>query len=413
MVKPLPIRDALLDQTIAMVAQAGLERISLRTIASLAGCSTAVIFQHYQGKAGLLAAALERALARDAAAHAALIDQTRDLLKSHAAASDFVASYVSLRAGQDVPRFWSEILFKSKQLPDATPYLARWHAMRADFWQRAFADPTGEGALAAMIAGYVVMEEVYAYPLANDVQYQLLLRETTRALTAASFGPQAVSGRAPTISAILDKAPLPSASTQTTAFAMREQLLDHAIRAIVDNGIGTVNQRTLTEKAAVSSSMIAYHFDNMKSFVNEAVWRALVHGIPHELDPNRRDSVMPTSMAGWFDTLDLHVRPSAGDTPAGFYTGFARITGQACLLADSRSSLMPLVQHLRALEGWGTYRVSQSIDPAGGMVARDQAAAFGMWIKAEAVLREAGLCDPEDGAADIARVARRIFPDAL
>lgn len=413
MARAVPIHQALLDQTIAMLAKVGLENISLRTIATQAGCTTAVIFQQYQGKAGLLAASLERALDRDNEAHSAMLADISGLITNHAVLSDFLANYISARANEDVPRFWSEVLFKSQQIPEGIPYMRRWFAMRTDFWQTVLGDAVNDGALAAIIAAYTVMEEVYAYPLAKDVQYQLLLNETARALTETSFGLTTCAVRPASVSATLDKAPLPSTSAPSSAFDMREQLLGHAIHTIVENGIGTVNQRTLTEKAGVSSSMIAYHFNDMKSFVNEAVWRALVYGIPAELDPDRGGGMMPTTMQSWFDALEIYVRPRIGNAPAGFYTGFARITGQACLLADSRPSLMPLVRHLRALEGWGTYRVGQALNPAVGVVARDQAAAFGMWIKAEAVLREAGLRNPTDGAKAIADVAQCIFPRAI
>lgn len=407
MAKPTSIHEALLDQTIAMVAEVGLERLSMRTIAARAGCTTAVIFQQYQGKAGLLMASLERALARDTAAHDALSAQVHELMVGHAALSDFLAGYVGLRAGQDLARFWSEMLFKSKQIPEGLPYLLRWHRMRIEFWQRLLRWISSDRTQAVMIAGYASMEEVYAHPLANDPQYQLLLRETTRALTAAMFNAVRAQDRVASISLILDKAPLPSMSAPTTTFVMREELLAQAVQTIVDEGIGTVSQRGLAAKAAVSSSMIAYHFNDMKSFVNEAVWRALVHGIPRELDPTCDDTEMPTSMTDWFAALEIHTRPRIGTTNAGFYTGFARITGQACLLADTRPSLMPLIEHLRGLEGWGTFRVSQAIDPSGRLVKRDQAAAFGMWIKAEAVLREAGLSDPIE--SPIGRVAECIF----
>lgn len=408
MAKPVPIHEALLDQTIAMVAEAGLEKISLRTIAAQAGCTTAVIFQQHGGKAGLMAAALRRALAQDEAAHAALAAECGGLLTSHSSLADFLAGYVALRAGQPVPRFWSEVLFKSKQVGNATSHLVRWHAMRTAFWSGVLGGVSTDPVLAEMIAGYTAMEETYAYPLAGEMQYQLLLRETARALTGTVFGPSPAGDGAPGVSARLDRAPLPSASTE--AVAMREQLLSHAVAAIVEDGIGTINKRGLTDKAAVSSSMIAYHFGDMRSFVNEAVWRALVHGIPRELDPTLGNAAIPATLAEWFAALDGHVRPRVGDAPAGFYTGFARITGQACLLAEARGSLMPLVRHLRALEGWGTYRVVQTIGLAGNRIGRDQAAAFGMWIKAEAVLREAGLSDPAGGIGAIIRVAERIFP---
>lgn len=407
MAKAVPIHKALLEHTISMLAREGLENISLRTIAARAGCTTAVIFQQYQGKAGLLAASLERAQVLDADAHAALAVQVRGLIRGHASLSDFIATYVSLRAGQEVARFWSEILFKSKQIPEAAPFLKTWFEMRRAFWRDILQDLAPNHALAEIVAVYTVMEEVYAYPLNGDLQYRLLLTETARALTGSSLGVGSAKSDPASISASLDKAPLPAAPGGAGAADMREQLLNHAIGAIVEDGIGTVSQRTMTEKAAVSSSMIAYHFKDMKSFVNEAVWRALVHGIPPALDPAR--AAMPGTMQEWFEALEGYVRPRIGQTPAGFYTAFARITGQACLLADSRPSLMPLVSHLRALEGWGTFRVARNLGSAEHLCGRDHAAAFGMWIKAEAVLREAELRAPIDHAGEISQVAHRIF----
>ncbi|MGQ2942479.1 MAG: TetR/AcrR family transcriptional regulator [Blastomonas fulva] len=408
MAKPVPIHLALLDQTIAMLAKMGLENLSLRTIAARADCTTAVIFQQYKGKAGLLSAAIDRALEQDTQAHAALLGQISGLIGSREALADFIASYVSIRACQDVPRFWSEILFKSQQLPEARLQLQQWFAMRTRFWQDVLETVTAEAALGDMIAAYSIMEEIYAYPLLGDAQYRLLLHETARALIETAFGPAHVHARSLGISEKLDKTPWPANPELTDNADMREQLLTHAIRAIVENGIGTINQRSLSQKAGVSSSMIAYHFKDMKSFVNEAIWRALVQGIPPVLDPGR--AAMPTTMQQWFEALETYVRPRIGETAAGFYTVFARITGQACLLADSRPSLMALVHHLRALEGWGTHRVVLSIHPQNTIIAREHAAAFGMWIKAEAVLREAGLRPPIASGSAIADVARRIFP---
>ena len=407
MVKAVPIHLALLDQTIAMLANMGLENISLRTIAARADCTTAVIFQQHHSKAGLLSAAIDRALDQDAHAHAALVGQVAGLIGSREALADFIASYVTVRACQDVPRFWSEILFKSQQLPEARFQLQQWFAMRTRFWQDVLATVPADPALADMIAAYSIMEEIYAYPLLGDAQYRLLLHETARALIEGAFDTPNVHNRSPGISEMLGKVPWQANPEPTENGDMREQLLTHAIRAIVQSGIGTINQRSLSQNAGVSSSMIAYHFKDMKSFVNEAIWRALVQGIPPVLDPGR--AAMPTTMQQWFEALETYVRPSIGDTAAGFYTVFARITGQACLLAGSRPSLMPLVHHLRALEGWGTHRVALSIQSQHAIVARDHAAAFGMWIKAEAVLREAGLRPPIASSSDIGDVARRIF----
>lgn len=109
MPNPAPTHAALFDRTIAMIAEVGLEKISLRAIAAQAGCTTAVIFQQYQSKAGLIEAALAEALVQDEAAHAALLGGAAAWLADQAGTADFIASYVGLRSRQPVPRFWSEM----------------------------------------------------------------------------------------------------------------------------------------------------------------------------------------------------------------------------------------------------------------------------------------------------------------
>ena len=404
------IAELLLDQTISMIAERGLEKISLRVIASGAHCSTAIIFQHFQSKAGLIAKSLDRAFERDEAYHQALATGSKGIVGGHLTLSDFMAFYVEARSRQDLSRFWSEITFKTKQIPAVGPSLERWHRMRTGFWLEMLRDFSFAKKLSPIISAYIVLEEVYAYSLIDLAQYRLLLHETTRSITASAFGLDNSSIGQKSVSETLDVVPLHSAIGFSDNNPMREQLLEHAVNSIVGQGIGAINQRKIAQKAAVSPSMIAYHFNDMETLLNEAIWHALVRGIPHELDPDREDAAMPTTMQEWFATLDRYVRPSSGSNPAGFYTAFARTTGQACLLAKWQPTLLPLLQYLRSLEGWGTLRVSQQINPEGEWINRESAAAFGLWIKAEAALREGGLVDPERDADDIADAAKIIFP---
>jgi len=48
--------------------------------------------------------------------------------------------------------------------------------------------------------------------------------------------------------------------------------------------------------------MIAYHFNDMKTFTNEAIWRALVKGIPGEFDPD----TSPRTFPEWVEFLHVH-----------------------------------------------------------------------------------------------------------
>src|SRR5690606_23194714 len=142
--------------------------------------------------------------------------------------------------------------------------------------------------------------------------------------------------------------------------------------------------------------MIVYHFGNMANFVNQAVWHALLRDIPKELDPNFNESVgvKQKNMSEWATVLQRLTRPKVDHRPAGFYVDYARLTGQACLLATRRRELWPLVEHLRKIDGWGTFRAGQTVWPTSLLVERGSATAFAVWIKGQAVFNEA-VCDGE------------------
>ncbi|WP_285020208.1 hypothetical protein [Novosphingobium sp. fls2-241-R2A-195] len=119
------------------------------------------------------------------------------------------------------------------------------------------------------------------------------------------------------------------------------------------------------KQANASLSMIAYHFGDTESFVNEAVWRALVQGIPIEVDPNRADGLPLSAIDDWTELLARLIRPRQERELPGFYVGVARLIGQAALFARRRKDLLPVILHLRKIEGTGTFRASQTIWPTG------------------------------------------------
>jgi AcrR family transcriptional regulator len=265
---------------------------------------------------------------------------------------------------------------------------------------------------AEVVSQFVLMEEYYAYALQGECTYGMLLAETCRAISEAAFHGGASALAQSHVSLSLATQPLSMREANDPADSLiQEQLLDEALRIIESSGLEALNQRRLAKNVGVSTSAIAYYFKDMKSFRNRAIWRALVNGIPSQFDPERPAAEQPHDLAQWLETLDALLEPRSGARPVGFYSGFARLTGQACLLSRHDQSLVPLIAYLRALEGWGTYLVSRNIEPLAELIRREHAAAFGMWIKSEALMRRVDLAMPGTGIERLEFAASHIFPE--
>lgn len=405
-------RQTLLALTIEAVGQRGLGAFSLRNLASTAGLSTTAIFQNFSSKAELLETALELAITRDRAFHDGLCDSAARLLSTHVSYADFLARYILQRAISPLARFASEILIGLDDYPGCHQLLQQWHAGRTDFWVEVLGKLDVPPGLARVVADYALMEEYYAYALHRECTYQLLLSETCRALSDCAFHHGAAGPVLSHVSLNLDTQPLSIREAGNSSDApIKEQLLKEAIRIIENAGLEALNQRRLAKNAGVSSSAIAYYFKDMKTFRSRAIWRALVSGIPSQLDPEGYLVEQPSDLDQWLVTLEGLLDVGENERPAGFYIGFARLTAQACLLSSHDCSLLPLVAYLRELEGWGTYRVSRNIAAQAALIGRDHAAAFGMWIKSEALLRRDNLAAPRTGMERLEFAARQIFPE--
>ena len=401
-------RNALLNLTIGEVALRGLEQISLRQIAKAAGVSTTAIFQNFEGKADLIAAAANQAIASDEAFHAELRESCFSLIADQQGLADFLASYIELRIGRSDAAFLAELLVQLGELPQCREALRGWQRKRFAFWRELVDRLPVPAGLAGIISSYVVMEELYARALTSHPQYRLLMLETCRALCGAVRGSSKPAGSA-------------AARLATEPFAIRqphrngagqpiaEHLLHSAVEIINEAGVHALNQRDLAARAGVSASLIAYHYKDMRTLTTQAVWHALVQGIPVQLDPGGDKSAFPATLSEWFATLESMLQ-IGGSGPQGFYIGLSRLSSEACLLASRNPALVPLISYLRGLEGWGTYRVSQSIPTLAESVERDQAAAFAVWIKSQALLRIAGLAEPDPTAESVANAAALVFP---
>ena len=404
------MRDALLACTIEAVSLEGIEGITLRSIAAAAGCSTALVFQHFAGKSQLIDAALEHALEQDRDFHEEFANRIDGLRLGLGGLATLISAYVELRATQPIAQVWSEVLFKSGQIESSNDLLGRWTRMRSDFWSGHLALQGLDRKLGHMLHTYVLMEEVYSYALHDRVEYLLMLRETTRALVERFLGsPPKPCESAVSQWASADHSRFSVDDSMRDADSLRERLITFGIAEIIAHGIAGMSLRKIAKRANASLSMIAYHFGDTESFVNETVWRALIEDLPHEVDPNRRGGTPLSTMSDWTGLLANLIRPHEGETPPGFYVGVSRLIGQAALFARRQKNLLPIILHLRKIEGSGTFRASQTIWPQGFTIERSAATVFGIWVKGQALLNETIASEAPARTEEILEVAAYLY----
>lgn len=408
-------RQALLAMTIEAAAQRGLGEFSLRHLASTAGSSTTAIFQNFSGKAELLENAVELAIARDRAFHDALLERAAGLLSTHIGFADFLTHYVMQRPALAQARFLSEMLLALDDYPQCREQLHQWNMLRTAFWTEVLAKLDVRAGMASIVAQFVVMEEFYAYALEKDCVYGMLLSETCRAVCEADFHGGSFVPAQSHVSLRLGTEPLSLRESDEPDdpddASVREKLIDEALRIIDHSGLQALSQRRIAKHAGVSASAITYYFKDMKTFKTRAIWRALMVGVPGSLDPEKPQTEQPQDLSNWLQTLSSMLEPGLNGGAPGFYIGAARLTAQACLQSRHDEALVPLIAYLRELDGWGTYRVSRRIAPLAPLIRRDHAAAFGVWIKAEAILLRVDLAKPGTKVGRLELAARHIFPE--
>jgi len=389
-------KDVLIEQlavsSLNLVCDQGLDNFSIRNVAEAANCSVTPVTKRFKTKADLLHAAQSEAYGADLQFHEAFAEQVDGMPFSFENLTEMVVSYVEQRAQFRVARFWSELLVKSSLGLSSKDVLAHWYRMRVNFWQNQLQAEKRKlhQWLAEFIAIYTMMEEFYAYELYPSIHYRFLLKEGVRSMLAKSFGIENRDSVSGAICFWLNKGQvaLSEFDRQDTS-DLAEKLLDLASEEIRKKGVGSLSQRTLAKKAGASSAMIGYHFGNMANFTNQAIWHVLMREIPASLDPKENPQVKQKNNAEWLHALKRLISIESEAGRAGFYTQYARTTGQACLLSARQHALHPLIEHLRRIDGWGTYRSGKSVWPETMAVARGTAMAFGVWIKGLAIIHEA------------------------
>ncbi|MGF7146718.1 AcrR family transcriptional regulator [Sphingomonas zeicaulis] len=404
---PRDLRADLISATLAAVATAGIDSLSLRAITATVGKSTTAVFQHFGGKDGLLLATMKDAVARSAAAHEALRAKLAGLPQTPDDLAAAIAFYILDQSRDPASRVCLELLFRHRQFPDAAPLLRDWDAMRRAFWH-ALLDDGPFAPLADVIATCSIIELGFASALGGEPGYALLLRGTLTALFECQAGTP-VDRRAST--AAIDwlmAGRFPDETMTAPPGAAMERLLDCAAATIIREGLAGLNVRRLASEAAVTPSLIVYHYGDFASFVNAAVWHAMMRGLPSMLNVDEPDARQPAADADrWRTELERATRPGEGDAPAGFYVNYARILGQLGMAAPRQPELVPLMLKLRVIEGLGIHRSSRLLWPDALKLGRPAAAGFAIWIKGRAILNEAlalspDVAGPGDGVLDAA-----------
>ncbi|EZP82944.1 transcriptional regulator BetI [Novosphingobium resinovorum] len=382
-----PLKSLLVGKAVEGVARQGIRNMPMRAIAANAGVTTAAIVHHFGDKSGLLRAALQQALLEDSAFHESLIANIAGRPLGYLNFVEWTANYIRLRHGSDNARFWSEVLFHPQAVAGNLRHVEAWHDMRVRAWGDILEGQGRDRSFAEALVTYLCMEEVWAQGLDSFAEYPILQRETLRALLAAMF--DLSWDEEHSISALLEP--------RLESFAMRappnpddlrERLLTEAARDLFEHGIEKVNQRRIAGNLGVSPSIIAYHFGGMSNFRNQAMWRAMIHKVADPLNPySAKDK--PLTLEDWAEGMANAISPADGSGDNGFYVSFARTIGEVALLSGREPELLPLVEHLRILDGTASYQAGRGIWAGLVSLRRQQASAFAMWMKGRAVLNTA------------------------
>lgn len=390
------VRTVLIAATQQLVLQRGLHGLSLRAVAAAVGRSTTSVFQHFGSREALLQAALEDAVAGSAAWHNRYGAQLAGMPQDAASIAGMMAHYIVQSSASRPIRFCQQVLFTPGHLPDAPPLLAQWDGAQRAFWHGLLAG-TPFVRLSPVIATYAVVETAYATALADQAGYALLLRETCAALLQGVVGTHDPHARSGTVAEwLLARTVTPPALEPPAAGAM-QRLLDHAVSRILREGLAGLNLRSIARDAEVSPSLVNYHWGDFASFTRDAIWRALLHGLPRMLT-----QAGDRSLSGdeWQVQLQAAIRPGGG-----FYVNYARILGQLGMEAARDPQFAPLLAWLRAIEGSGIHSASHSAWPGHLQLGRPVATGFAIWIKGRAILNEAsgsGQTHPQDQPGSVA-----------
>ncbi|NBB65524.1 TetR family transcriptional regulator [Pseudomonas sp. ODNR1LW] len=394
---------------IAKATVEGFRSLTLRDLAQAVGRSTTVIVNLFASKSGLLQAVGEEAFRQDEAFHCRFFDAVAGLPLERENLLVLVRHYLRLRASDDAGfvRIWEGLLLDAETDPERRRLMARWDDMRREAWRRHLSAVPDLDDLADALVACLTLEQFYAGALRGRVDYALIADEGLGGLVDRILG---LPEREATATFwYRENLVLPQAPAEgLEAESMRRKLLDIAADQMLAGGIAAVTNRSVSVVAGTSTSTIAYHWPDMRRFVQDAVWHSVFRDMPRYLagqrpegDPARAD----------LDSWTRLMAPTVAIPPEveGFYVRYARLIASICVEARRDPSLQDLAMLLRGPEGGGTYYNAAGVWPREFDLTRLAATRFALWIKGRSLMASATgvpISTPDLVAGAIQLVAR-------
>lgn len=277
---------AILDAARAVVAQRGLSRMSLRTVAEQAGMSVGSISYRIGDRAALVSAIVEREtdfLTETGRAWRLRVNGIDPVAAGML--PDLIAEWLDLAERRTSAIVVCELALLASRDPHALPGMKALLDAGARIWSDMLDNRPGGDILARRIARYCLDEQPFALLLSANVDYRLLRHSTLRGLlrdgTEAArddwneWHMMLVDRLAIPAAAALDKAAAPPEGTKAV-------IAEHIADVIVAQGVGALSHRVVAQAAATAASSVAHHYPAQRDILFagvEAIYRRMRAGI--------------------------------------------------------------------------------------------------------------------------------------
>ncbi len=244
---------------IAVLAEAGIGGLTHRAVARAAGVPVAATTYYFETKASMLAEASETLLAE-------YIASFEKLAEAGGRAGEGLESLVARLVTNSAARYrgtsiaWCEIILYAARAPEGRLLARRWFSDLERVWcalDAAGAAPAGRKRV--LVAIDIVIGMMF-------IVHALGLGEAEAGNLFGGTIADAGFGRGP----LPDHVPLKAASRSPKAERTRADILDAAIRIMIDAGASGVSYRSIAEESGGALSAPAYHFGSIEGVVREA-----------------------------------------------------------------------------------------------------------------------------------------------
>ena len=254
---------------IPLVARHGWHRATIRSIADAVDLAPATLIGHYKDKTGILAAAAEEAVGRDAARMALWVSECETYDVSPALAGPYLSTVSEAAAGQfrNDSVMLLELWLSARSDDRLERICFEWLEMRRDAF-RAVGKRFGGPELAYdFLCLQSLSETAAALSCGHSSAYYIIASagfiETFAMLTGV--GPQRATPAIHSLASsfYIDGGPLDlGVLPRPEENPARARLITAASSLIEREGLGSLSARRIAESAGVSSALVGYHFDS-------------------------------------------------------------------------------------------------------------------------------------------------------